>query len=117
MNEVWPWLGWLAALIAGAFALRATVRFDLNEWLKSRRERKEEKVRSLCPHAYLAEEEGTIVVHSSFISPSGTLAWQCQRCGAVTHDEAATTANQRYWAKHPDELLKREKVLKNLIRG
>lgn len=104
------------AAVATVFALRATVHFDLNQWLIDRRERKEGAIRALCPHAYLSEEDGTLVVHSSFISPPGTVAWQCQRCGAVTHDRNATVDNQTYWARYPDKLLEVEKKIERLTK-
>ena len=116
MNDILAWLGWLGALMAGVFAVRGTVRFDLNQWLKDRREQRLDAIRALCPHAYLAAEHEQVVVYSSFISPRGRYEWQCQRCGAITHDRTATTVDQRYWAENPDKLFQREETIRKLMR-
>ena len=55
MPEGWQWLGWIAAFIAAVVAIRATVRFDLNEWLRDRRTQREENLRALCPHVRFAD--------------------------------------------------------------
>ena len=110
------WAGWLAALIAAAFAIRATVSFDLNEWLKDRRNQKKEQLRVLCPHVDATQQDGQPAVRSTFISPPGTVAWQCQDCGLVTHDRAWVEEQTAYWANNPNELVERMKKMDKLTK-
>ena len=110
----WSWLGWFFGFVATIFAIRGSVQFDVNAWLKDRREQKIEKIRSLCPHAYVSIENGRTIIRSAYISPSGTLAWQCQMCGDVTHDDQATEQNTRYWAQHAERLIHRHKEINEL---
>ena len=51
MGEEWVACGggWAVAILTGVLAIKATVRFDVNEWQKERRKQKEERLRSLCP--------------------------------------------------------------------
>ena len=59
--------GWLIALVlAGIIALRADIRFDVNQWIKDRREHRLRYLKSLCPHAELVEEEGRYTVVSVY---------------------------------------------------
>lgn len=112
----WDWIGWVVAAIATMFAIRGSIRFDINEWLKDRRRRQEEQLENLCPHISVFKKDGKFVIRSTYISPPGTEAWQCQMCGHVTYDGHAIEQGQRYWAENPDELMKRNKRIKKLAR-
>ena len=114
--EILDWAGWIVALLATIFAIRASIHFDLNAWLKDRREQKEEELRSHCLHIYLTRERGGHKVHSTFISPSVTTAWQCQQCGKVTHDEQSIDDAIDYWVKNPTALARRAKQIDKLAR-
>ena len=37
-DQVPDWLGWLVAVLVAIVAIRATFRFDLNQWLRDRRQ-------------------------------------------------------------------------------
>ena len=121
MEQVWGWLGWLAAALATIVAVRGSVRFDVTEWLKERRRHKAENLRLLCPHAVTEVEGGNVEIRSTYVSPMGTVAYQCQMCGAVTHDRGEPERQIRYWAQNPDEFVERhkkmEKLAKKLGRG
>lgn len=110
------WAGWLVAAIMGIFAVRTTIRFDLNDWLKDRRKRKKLKLRSLCPHADITEQDGQLAVRSTFISPPGTTAYQCQDCRHVTHDKAWIYENTEHWANNPKDLMERLEQLDKLTK-
>ena len=73
-------------------------------------------MRALCTHVALANIDGRIEVRSTFISPFGTTAWQCQECYHVTHDTTWIKENTNYWASHPDEWLKRAKQIEKLAK-
>ena len=107
---------WIAAFIAAIIAIRGTIRFDVNEWLRDKRKQKEENLRALCPHVRPIYSDGKPAMHSTFVSPSGTQAWQCQLCGAVTHDEVMIDENTKYWLSNPEELTKRFKRMSRLTK-
>ena len=113
MDSLWTLFLAVLAFVATVFALRATVRFDVNEWLRDRRERREANLTAMCPHAvFLSDEQMPVGVRSTYISPSGTVAWQCQLCGHVTHDERNVRDTAKYWEQHPDALLERTEEIR-----
>ena len=116
MGETWQWLGWVAAGVASVVAIRGNVRFDVNEWLRDRRTRKKENLRALRPHARFVDENGKLVLPSSYISPPGTTACQCQECGDVTHDRAGIQEALNYWAARPQELQERRAEIERQLR-
>ena len=99
-------------ILAGILAIK----FDLNRFLEMRRERQKERLRFLRPHVELLPVADGFEVHSQFVSPVGTTAWQYQNCGAETHNEAATTRDLEYWATHPMAYVKRLKKIGKTMR-
>ena len=116
MEETWNWIFWVAAFVAAIIAVRGIVRFDVNEWLRDRRKQKEENLWALCPHVQPSYVDGKPAMRSTFMSPSGTLGWQCQACGRFTHDEAWIDQNTEYWLCNPKELTKRIKKRSRLAK-
>ena len=113
---LWNWAGWVLAAGAAIFAVRTTVHFDVNEWLKERRSQQKEQLRSLCPHADVTYHDGQPAVRSTFISPPGTVAYQCQDCRLTTHNRAWVEEHAANWAKHPNELIERLKQIEKLTK-
>ena len=105
MSDWWIWVSWAVGLLGASLAIKGTIKFDVNEWLKERLRQKEENLRLLCPHARFTKENGGTGVHVAYVSPSGTLAWQCQMCGRVTHDSREVEQVGKYWAANPQALL------------
>ena len=93
------------------FVLRGTVRFDIGEYLKNRRKNIGENIRALCPHVTFESEDDNLIAYSSFVSPPGTTAWQCQRCGTITYDIEGENRKTQYWANNIDEYNKRVKKM------
>lgn len=116
MEELWFWLGIALVLLATVVAIRGTVRFDVNEWMRDRRKQKEENLRLLCPHVTMLKNGEEIAWRPNYVSPFGTLDWQCQRCGRVTNDEQEIKEIVRYWAAHPEEYLERNKKMARLAK-
>ena len=113
MDSLWTLFLAVLAFVATVFALRTTVRFDVNEWLRDRRERREANLTAMCPHAmFLSDGQMPVGVRSTYISPFGTAAWQCQLCGHVTHDEQNVRDTYKYWAQHPEALLERAEEIR-----
>ena len=116
MDQTWNWLVWLVAILVTIVVVRATVRFDVNEWLRDRRKQREEHLRLLCPHVRLVNSDGEPAICSTYISPVGTTAWQCQLCGNVTYDRSEGDEVARYWATNTNELIKRHKDMARLAK-
>ena len=82
-----------------------TASFNLNEWLRDRQKQKVEAARRACPHAHFDKDDnGKLVVKGDFVSPPGTLAWRCDRCGISVHDRGTFEHNLRYYAENPKAL-------------
>ena len=108
IDGLWQWLGWLvAAVLTGALVLK----FDLNEFLKERRKQQKERLRMLCPHVRMTVHDGQPAVRSTYISPSGTTAWQCQLCRHTTHDQSEIEESAKIWANDPAALIERVKLI------
>lgn len=105
---------WLIALALIVIAVRGSISFDINRWTEKRRENLILKIRGLRPHVEIDEVNGQYRIISTYISPFGSLAHQCQRCGDVTHDWNYPERSATYWASNPDLLLKRLKKLEKL---
>ena len=105
------WLGWIVAFIVVVLStivvIRATVRFDLNEWKRDRIKQNEERLRRLCPQVYSDYKDGEPAVGSLFVSPRGTSSWRCEQRGSVMHNPQFVDSNTRYCADNPYRLLKR----------
>lgn len=108
------WLGWVLAFVATTVAIRGSIRFDVNDWLRERSKQKEENLRALCPHVHGTEENGRPALVSAYLSPPGTHVWQCQMCGDEICDKGAIERDAEYWAKNPMELIKRRRKMEKL---
>ena len=115
-DQMPDWLGWLVAVLVAIVAIRATFRFDLNQWLRDRRQSKEEHLRLLCPHVEVVEADGQTAIRSTYVSPAGTTAYQCQLCGAVTYDSSRGLEDAQFWASNPRALIRRHKKMRRLAR-
>ena len=108
-------------MILGAIAIRVTFNFDVNKYLERRDRRLEQKLKNTCTHLnmeYAGQEEGKPLykIQSLFESPSGTLQWQCQRCGLVRSHNNDYDKRAEYFAKNPDEYVKLHKKFQKLLK-
>jgi hypothetical protein len=91
MDAFTTWLSENSLIIIGmilsVITVRGTVKFDINQWINDRKKQQEQNFIALCPHHYLFSDGDGTKVGSHFISPPGTSAWQCQKCGHLTHDD------------------------------
>lgn len=100
------------SLAAGIVALRFSVSFDLNRYFEDQRKKRQRRAQSLCPHmdilSFGKDETGDIAleVQSTYTSPPGTVQWQCDMCGDVTHEQMVH-ANTRRWNQDPEALVER----------
>lgn len=116
MNDFWSWTLGIIALLATMVAVRATVQFNINDWLKERRKQREDNLLRLCPHIRFIKEDGGIRIVSTYISLPGTLAWQCQGCGDITHDRKKIEHDIEYWSSNKDKRNERSEKIKKLAR-
>ena len=114
-QDIVSWAGWLVAAFAGAIAVRGTVRFDVNDWLKQRRKNQLDAIRSMCPHADISVQGSKVIVTTTYSSPFGTTACRCEECGHVTYDRDAIARNLHYWSNNIQALIDRKtKIAKRL---
>lgn len=91
---------------------RFGLKFDLNKYFDSRKKKHLKLARLECPHMTFLKTDGGIVAESLFVSPYGTLSYQCKQCGLVvdclpSDDEFKRIAES--FGKDPDAYNKRMK--------
>ena len=106
----------IIGMLIAAVAVRGVVKFDVNQWLNDRQNRREENLRMLCPHVRTVDKDNSFELYSTFISPPGTRAYQCQRCGHITYDESGIDAQMQYWCANPNALIQRNKQMEMLAK-
>ena len=118
MESLVEYMGWAVAAIVGAFAIRAKVKFDVNEWSKERRRRIEKRFKDRCPHVETERSnDGQTRVRSRYVNRSGaSLIWECRDCGKTTGDKNAGERVEIYWASRPEELCERKKEMNRLAK-
>lgn len=106
----------IIGMLIAAVAVRGVIKFDVNQWQNDGRKRLEENLRMLCPHHYIMKEGDEFKIATEFVSPFGALAWQCQRCGHISHDELRIDQDRIYWAENPNALLERQEKMKKVAK-
>jgi hypothetical protein len=113
----WQIIGLIFAFTASIVAIKITFNFDLNKFLDRKDKRLHGKVQNICPHVEIKRGEGDhFSIQSLFESPSGTLQWQCGRCGLIRNNNNNYEKEYEYWSKHPDEYLNRMKKFQKLLK-
>ena len=103
----WAIIGVIGAIL-GVLSLR--VRFDVNEWLRDRHNRRLDQAKNICTHTKInVLADGSAEISSFFRSPSGTTQWMCDRCGLVALGEEFAREQMTYWAAHPKRYLEQER--------
>lgn len=71
------------------------VKFDLNEFIESRKKRHRKLAQNYCPHmVFIPRHDNSFQVNSLFYTPFGTPNWFCFRCGAVLPYEPASRGSR-----------------------
>jgi hypothetical protein len=73
----------ILVLVISVIAVRLTVTFDINKYQEERKKNNLTKLRNACTHHRVIKEGKQYGLQSLFISPPGTLQWQCQQCGTI----------------------------------
>ncbi len=112
MENYWNTILFCILVIALFFTVRGNIKFDLNEYLKDRRENKKQRVRTLCPHMDVTrDEKGSLQFRSFYIPNLGGIGWKCRTCGSETTDEFYIKETFKYWVNNPKEYEKRRKKM------
>ena len=109
-DTFWEWVLAVFVVMVAAVVVKFGFTFDVNQWGESKRKRLKEKLRAKCPHADLVEAGGRWRFESSFLSPFGTSAYECQRCGLVTQDVRAAARMLERYTNNPKLHVKQVKV-------
>lgn len=81
------------------------VKFDINEFIESRKKRHRKLAQNYCPHMdFIPRSDNSFQVNPLFYTPFGTPNWFCSRCGAVLPyepDQEELKAKATYYLNHP----------------
>ena len=89
------------AVIGGIFAIRLSLSFDLNQWIRERPLRRLHRAQRRCPHIETfdeVDEEGrisSVEVRSLFAQPPGSTTWICAQCGAEALQHQVVLGHRR----------------------
>ncbi len=114
----WQLLSVIFAMTFGAIAVKISLAFDVNKFLETRRKTNSQKVKNACTHMELIPaDDGRLEVRSFFVSPPGTLQWQCQRCGLIKYlDGGEVERMADFYIKNPEEYNRRNKRFVKLLK-
>ena len=104
------WWQWIILIFAGAVAIRVSLKFDLNQFLKERRKIKITRLQNICPHCKIEfnKDNKQIKCTPYFYSPEGTLDQVCSRCKCIVPFEENVKRICENYAKDPKRWLEQE---------
>lgn len=116
--QFWQLVTAIVLLVFSVIAIKITFTFDINKYLADRKKAFIPKLQNACTHiSFSKTNEGKLVANSYFISPPGTLQWQCQRCRVITDQQGGDFDHEvEYFVSHPDIYKKREKRFSKLLK-
>lgn len=115
--EFWQAIVGFLVLVLGVIGIRIGFQLDVNQFLEKRKESYIAKSRNACTHMQLVKVENGYAFQSLMVSPPGTLAWRCQRCGLSTHpQEGQFERDADYYQKHMDVFKKKEKRFRKMLK-
>ena len=102
-------------VIFSYIAIKISFQFDINLYLKEKREIKMNQLKNICPHTRVIDfQDKHIQMQSLFSSPVGTRSWICNQCGLVVDSDEVANELMVNYAKNPMRLLeKQKKFIKN----
>lgn len=109
----------LAAIGVFSFGVSVGIKFDLNAYLKDRRDTQYARVQAMCPHAVLdPTEDRRVAVRGLCQKPPMAFQAQCTRCHRVFPGGLDETREQlRYWRDNPKELIKAEERFRRYAKA
>ena len=115
-GDIWEWALWTLTGMLTAGACVIAFKFDINRWMEHRREVREKQLRALCPHLEISVDDDKLSGKSLFVSPPGTMAWTCQKCGVQTHSEDQVRDMAKFWLQQTDKYFERLRKIKKISR-
>jgi len=109
----------IIAIAISVIAIKFTVTFDINEYLRSRKNKIDNQIKSYCTHVYVSlVDDSQLKYQSVFISPSGTISYVCKRCGLIVHhiDDSDEAERIQNLLKNPEKYYKQENKFKKLLK-
>lgn len=114
----WQFIITIITIVLGIVTVRISFRFDLNKYLEEKDKKIRQRLMNACTHMELIPtKDEKIEARSLFISPPGTLQWQCQRCGLVKYQNDGDWEKEaNYYINNPDEYKKQNKKFAKLLK-
>jgi hypothetical protein len=99
-------------------AIKITFTFDINKYLKNRKEDIKNRAKNYCPHAYADVVNDRFIMKSTFISPSGTTDYICERCQLIKYHIDEEDENDRIqdYINDIEKYNKQEKEFKKILK-
>lgn len=114
----WQLVILLIIAIIGIVTIRISFKFDINKHREVKQESYKQKLMNACPHVkFVTDDEGNIGLQSCYVSPPGTIQWQCLKCGHITHKQG-DEFNQRvnYYSDNIDRFKKDTKKFRKILK-
>ena len=112
MTDWWHWAATGLTVVLAGLSVKVAWTFNVNEWMKTRHERRKERLQVLCPHTWLSLRENPETgkpdwyIQSLVHSAPGTIEGWCSQCGMRFNDwtESRRFSEQygndpKYWKK------------------
>ena len=117
MPSTWEIVVVVVAIAVAFIAVRLSVSFDVNKWLKSRRERDEERLRLLCPHSRIVRIDDEYAVESYFYPLPGIMGvLGCSQCGQQIANPHIAQELSKQWVSNVKGLEGQQKEFDELRR-
>ena len=114
MTEWWHWAGAVLMLVLAALSVKLAWTFNVNEWMKTRHERRKERLKVLCPHTLLSVRtnpetgEPDLHIQSLVHSAFGTIEGWCSQCGMRFNDWTESRRFAEHYGNDPEYWKKRQ---------
>ncbi len=107
----------IITIVASIVVIRVTISFDINDYLKTKKASYISKLQNACPHVELKPNKQGKEARLLFISPPGTVQWQCQKCGAIRYlNNNEGEEMQKYYLDNVDEYNRKMKRFSKLLK-
>ena len=116
-NSLSSWqIAWL--IIITLTTITVVIKFDINRYLENRRNIAKQRSMNACRHMVLETDGNKLVCKILFVPPSGTMKYQCQRCGLiVSHfDKSEYDKLVEYYISNPKKYKKHNKRFEKLLK-
>lgn len=107
----------IVVIVFSVIAIKLTITFDLNRYLEDRKKMNMNRLRNACTHHQVVSLGEQHSLQSLFISPPGTVQWQCQQCGAAKYfSDGELERMTQYYLDNFEEFVKQQKKFQKLMK-